>query len=80
MNNEEYNTKKWSLKACRVNEKLSREEVAQRLGISVVTVISHENGKGIWIPAGLSCRDLCMLVAVDNLWHRANQLIYDFII
>ena len=47
MNNEEYNTKKWSLKACRVNEKLSREEVAQRLGISVVTVISHENGKGI---------------------------------
>ena len=47
MNNEEYDTRKWSLKACRINEKLSREEVAQRLGISVVTVMAHENGKGI---------------------------------
>lgn len=47
MNSEEYNTRKWSLKACRINAKLSRDEVAQRLGISVVTVMSHENGKGI---------------------------------
>lgn len=46
MSIEEYNQKKWSLKACRINAQLNREEVAQSLGISVVTVIAHENGKG----------------------------------
>ena len=38
MSIEEYNQKKWSLKACRINAQLNREEVAQSLGISVVTV------------------------------------------
>lgn len=32
--NNEYNTKKWSLKACRINERLSREEVAQSPGVA----------------------------------------------
>ncbi|MBC8574711.1 helix-turn-helix domain-containing protein [Lacrimispora saccharolytica] len=67
MNNEEYNTKKWSLKACRVNEKLSREEVAQRLGISVVTVISHENGKGIPLYSQLEKYSQIYQVPIDKI-------------
>lgn len=67
MNNEEYNTKKWSLKACRVNAKLSREEVAQRLGISVVTVISHENGKGIPLYSQLEKYSQIYQVPIDKI-------------
>lgn len=67
MNNEEYNTKKWSLKACRVNAKLSREEVAQRLGISVVTVISHENGKGIPLYSQLEKYSRIYQVPIDKI-------------
>ena len=67
MNNEEYNTKKWSLKACRVNEKLSREEVAQRLGISVVTVISHEKGKGIPLYSQLEKYSQIYQVPIDKI-------------
>lgn len=67
MNNEEYNTKKWSLKACRVNENLSREEVAQRLGISVVTVISHENGKGIPLYSQLEKYSQIYQVPIDKI-------------
>lgn len=67
MNNEEYNTKKWSLKACRVNAKLSREEVAQRLGISVVTVISHENGKGIPLYSQLEKYSQIYQVSIDKI-------------
>ena len=67
MNNEEYNTKKWSLKAGRVNQKLSREEVAQRLGISVVTVISHENGKGIPLYSQLEKYSQIYQVPIDKI-------------
>mgnify|MGYP004731116897 FL=1 len=67
MNNEEYNTKKWSLKACRVNEKLSREEVAQRLGLSVETVISHENGKGIPLYSQLEKYSQIYQVPIDKI-------------
>ena len=65
--NNEYNTKKWSLKACRINERLSREEVAQRLGISVVTVISHENGKGIPLYSQLEKYSQIYQVPIGNI-------------
>lgn len=36
---------KYSLKAHRVNNKMTQEEVAQKLGISVSALINYENGK-----------------------------------
>lgn len=34
-----------SLKACRINAKLSRSELAEKIGVSYSTIVSWENGK-----------------------------------
>lgn len=34
-----------SLRACRINAKLSRNELAQKLGVSYATIVSWELGK-----------------------------------